>query len=354
MGCAIASELYANTNNNLKRPVIFGGSVLDAYGKFLKDTPGHTKATELGRVFLSAGGVGRNVADCIARHLPDDSPVMVSTIANDAVGQLIQSLGPKNLDFKETKILDTKDKFYSPSYVGHLDKNGQYLVGIGDFVAMDQLNPDDILYREEGVSNAPLAVVDGNLPVSVFPSILALCNKHQCPIYLECTDIYKALRLYDILAKSRNLSKEKIDDFNCVAAISPNFEEFLQLLSFFLGDSVAKACKEQVDIGKDHVSDECVDLLATFCKKLIANNNFAPHLFLKMGHHGVLSCHLENEMPTKPWRKSYDNSSKSVSITHYSALPEGFQPQIVSVSGAGDWFVKVSISSSSQLRKLFF
>jgi sugar/nucleoside kinase (ribokinase family) len=64
--------------------VVFGGAVVDVLGKADKLLP---RTTSMGGITVGQGGVGRNIAEALAR-LGGVNPLLVTALANDFFGEM--------------------------------------------------------------------------------------------------------------------------------------------------------------------------------------------------------------------------------------------------------------------------
>lgn len=157
---------------------------------------------------LSPGGVGRNVAENLARL---GTPVaLVGVVGDDLLGGLV-------LDATAAAGVDVAGVRRRPgptgSYTALLDHHGELVAGVADMGATDELGPADL--PAGLVAGAAMLVLDGNLRVDTFAAARDLAREHGVPVVVDPVSVPKALRL-----------AEQLRDLRCV---TPNAEELAAL-----------------------------------------------------------------------------------------------------------------------------
>ncbi len=151
-----------------QRPLVIGGSNFDLVTT-VRDPIKLDGSTHRGRVELSLGGVGRNVADALARFGAD--PYFVSAVGDDDLGErliehnaLLDKTGVSVLTDAETAV-----------YSVLLDKDGEAAMGVGDMRIHRRIDPKAVDEALSGTGKPSVIVLDGNLTEEAIEHVLKTC-----------------------------------------------------------------------------------------------------------------------------------------------------------------------------------
>ncbi|WP_139979589.1 PfkB family carbohydrate kinase [Nocardioides litoris] len=169
------------------RVVVVGGANVDVVAR-----PGRAPepaTSNPGRVTVTAGGVGRNVAEVLARLGTPTS--LVSAVAGDAHGDLVvEASADAGVDLTHVRQVEGR----TGAYVALLDDHGELVGGVSDMDDCD-LQPGDL--PATTLARAALVVLDGNLPPATVARALELATG---PVALDPVSVPKAQRLRDVVA----------------------------------------------------------------------------------------------------------------------------------------------------------
>jgi pseudouridine kinase len=184
--------------------VVVGGANVDV--KARTDAPLVPATSNPGTVVRSPGGVGRNVAENLARL---GSPVaLVSVVGSDPDGDwLLEETAAAGVDV--TPVLRGGQ---TGRYVAVLDAGGDLLAGVADMSATDAVTPE--VLDHDLLRSAELVIVDGNVPASTVDAVLALGVR----AVIDPVSVPKARRISLLLSGNR-----------LVYAITPNEDELAAL-----------------------------------------------------------------------------------------------------------------------------
>lgn len=198
--------------------VVIGGAAFDVKARSL--TPVRLRTSNPGRITRTPGGVGRNIAENLARlgcrvHLvatigsdPDGDELLAQTArAGVETGHMVRSPHPTG------------------SYLALLDSDGELLAGISDFSATDALTVSEVSPARELVAGAGVAVVDANLPAAVVAWVLEVVAVTGARVVLEPVSVVKAGRLSGLVDPGRPLF-----------AVTPNTDELAALAGVPVND----------------------------------------------------------------------------------------------------------------------
>lgn len=198
--------------------VVIGASAID-----LKATAGAVLIPETsnpGVVSASPGGVGRNIAETLARL---GSVVrLVSRVADDAFGRLVLAeTAAAGVDVSHVHT----DAERTPTYVATLDVDGSLAVAVSDFAAIDTMTLEHLAPLSlDGVGHV---VLDANLPIPVLSAALTRAGEAGALVTIEPVSVVKASRLVGLTRAYR------------AHLITPNEDEYAALTALLDPHSLA-------------------------------------------------------------------------------------------------------------------
>lgn len=191
--------------------VVVGGALMDLLAH--SRAPLVPATSNPARIIATPGGVGRNVAENLARL---GTPVhLVAVVGADAFGDVI-------LQEAAEAGIGTEEVITGPqptgTYLAVLDHDGELSVGLCDAAATDALTVARLEAARPRIEAAALLVVDGNLPLSCAVWLLDIAHAAGVPVVLEPVSVAKARRLGDALGPHRP-----------VLVVTPNTDELAAL-----------------------------------------------------------------------------------------------------------------------------
>lgn len=257
--------------------VVVGGSNLDVKARSTGPVQPGTSNPGLGS--MTPGGVGRNVAENLARL--GTRTVLVSAVGRDAAGDTVLAQTAS-----AGVVLDHVVRVDRPTgtYVALLDHRGELVAAVSDMAATDELGPDHVDGVRDVIASAELLVLDGNLPSAVVEVALDRAASADVRVIIEPVSAPKAARLAQHLTADRP-----------VYAVTPNRDELGALTGRRVGTARQVAA--------------AVDSLHACGVRLV---------WVRLGGRGSL---LSEQPPGEP-----------VTRTELAALPT----QVADVTGGGD------------------
>ncbi len=179
------------------RPVlVVGGAGVDVVARPAPRADDDGVATSRpGTTRTAAGGVGRNVAEVLARL---GSPTrLVTALGSDAHGDLVRrSCAQAGLDLRAVTVPAA-----TASYVALLDADGELVGAVSDHAATDLLGPGDV----PDPVGAAVLVLDTNLPAPVLAAVWDAAVAAGVPVVVDAVSVPKAHRLRPLLTPDRPL-----------------------------------------------------------------------------------------------------------------------------------------------------
>jgi pseudouridine kinase len=247
-----------------------------------------------GQVRQACGGVGRNVAEVVARlGVPHR---LLTAIGADEGGRFLRTSLPQLRWDSAMELQDLR----TAHYVALLSSDGHLQFGVADMAIHDAIDADFLRSRADLVAGAKVVCCDVNTGLESLCEVSRLCSEAEVPLWFDATDVLKATKLLDIESRT--------------ACASVNVAE----LSAMLEDARIGGTKEEAwldrltSAGDSQQRSQVIQDLMTRCDLL---GSHFKELLVKLGPHGALLW------PQRIW----------------CAAPEA--ENIVSVSGAGDSFL---------------
>jgi pseudouridine kinase len=166
------------------------------------DTKGHAleplqSGTSIpGHVRVSVGGVGRNIAENLARLGLET--ILLSAVGDDEAGHhlLAQARGSGvNVDH----VL-VNPEHATAAYLAVLDQQGNLSVSVADMGIMEAVTPRYLYDRRRWLRQASVVAIDANLSPQALASLLRQTRKYGVPVCADPTSTSLAPRLCPHLA----------------------------------------------------------------------------------------------------------------------------------------------------------
>lgn len=159
--------------------VVIGAASLDMKGR--PDTPLVPGTSNPGSIRISPGGVGRNVAENLARL--GVSTMLLSAVGDDSVGKYL--LDATNAGGVDVSRLIVSSEFPSASYLAVVDDNGNPVLSIDDMHIMELVTPKHIYANRRWITGASVVVLDGNLSPASIRSAVSVAAKASVPVCVD-------------------------------------------------------------------------------------------------------------------------------------------------------------------------
>ena len=174
--------------------VVIGGANIDV--KARSSSPAVRRTSNPGTAVLGSGGVGRNVAENLARL--GTTTHLVTAVGTDPLGdQLVRSTAAAGVGVDHVARVDVP----TGSYTAVLDADGELLVAISSMAATEALGPAEVEAAADLIAGAALLVLDGNLSGRALEAARAAAG--AVPVVLDPVSVPKAERLHGLMAEGR-------------------------------------------------------------------------------------------------------------------------------------------------------
>ena len=159
--------------------VVIGGASLDIKGRLRSGfIPGTSNAAA---IQISVGGVGRNVAENLAR-LGTSVALIAAVCADDFGRAILQQTEAAGVDMR---FMVTSCDQRSSSYIAIVGPDGSLLAGLDDSTAGRTITSEYIREHAELLQNADMVVIDANIARATADTILELCEAANVPVTLD-------------------------------------------------------------------------------------------------------------------------------------------------------------------------
>ena len=293
--------------------IVCGGLNQDRIGRPDAHAPFLLGTSNPGTLEYHLGGVGRNIAECLARL--DNHPVLLTAVGDDREGELCveecRRLGIR-VDDSVVRVKGLR----TSTYLAVMDKAGDLFTTITDMRCVDALIPS-LLPPLPFLSSLRVAVIDGNLPAATITHLATAFASHRVPVVFEPTSIEKSSRGMDAF---RN---------GLFTILTPSAAELLAMAEQC---GYAKSTEgNDAYLRNDHeeaLKQQAACLLHSLAA--LPSSRYV-HVVVKRGAQGVLLC-------------SQPLSAADDPAVQFRRLRGRKLDSVVSTSGAGDTLVGAMVS----------
>lgn len=182
--------------------VVCGGTNIDIGAHSF--APLRDKDSNPGRVEMSLGGVGRNIAHNLS--LLGASVVMLTAIGGDSRAvQIEQSCAQLGIDLTHAlRVPDGRTSTYV--FVGNSD--GDMAIAVSDMEICERLTPEYFASRQSLLDSAAAVVLDANLPRASLAYLLEHC---KAPLFVDPVSTVKAEKLRGLLSHIHTFKPNRIE-----------------------------------------------------------------------------------------------------------------------------------------------
>ncbi|MGN1306478.1 MAG: PfkB family carbohydrate kinase [Faecousia sp.] len=250
--------------------VVVGGVNMDIGGRSF--APLVAKDSNPGKVRMSLGGVGRNIAHNMSLLGVDVR--FLTAFGDDLYAQRIAaSCGELGIDISHALSVPGGA---TPTYLFLNDCDGDMALALSDMEICDRITPSYLAANLSLLNNAQLIVTDTNIPAE---SLRYLAEHCTAPIFADPVSTAKAVKLKPILGKLHTLKPNRIEA-ELLSGIKITDEESLRLAAQTLLDTGLH--RVFISLGTDGVlaADRKELRLVPCCKATMRNATGAGDAFM--------------------------------------------------------------------------
>ncbi len=174
--------------------LVIGAASVDVKGRARTQLQPGTSVP--GDVTVSFGGVGRNVAENLARL--GQPTILLSVVGRDPFGaQILERTSSAGVDV--SKVIISPD-YHSAAYIAVLDEEGSQAFAVDEMDIMELVTPAHIYSHRKLFKGAAMLVLDANLSAEALVSATRIAGRYKVPVALDPTSATLAPKLKDHLA----------------------------------------------------------------------------------------------------------------------------------------------------------
>jgi len=182
---------------------VIGGLNIDLQGS--SDAPLVFNDSNPGEIEMSAGGVGRNIAENMARISVQST--ILSYVGKDALGEFV--INKTKMANVDTSLLIEHSTLPTSQYLSLLDDNNDMLVSISDMRIIDEMTIQDIDNWNDALEQSSAIVIDTNIPVKVIEYVVD--NFSHIPLFLDPVSFAKTSKILHIIGKFHTVKPNKLE-----------------------------------------------------------------------------------------------------------------------------------------------
>jgi len=209
--------------------VVVGGCNMDILGR--PNAPMQQNDSAPGVISYSEGGVGRNIAENIARL---GAPIqLLSAVGKDANGERILGSGTRcGIDMTRVKVVQGKN---TSTYLSVLDHEGEVLNALSDMSIVSEINSSYIQENMGLLNRSKLLCIDTNLEEDVIEMIFSQC---KAPICVDTVSSAKCMKIAGYEEKIFLLKPNVIEAEMLLKKTIKNEADIIEALEMFLARGV--------------------------------------------------------------------------------------------------------------------
>ena len=192
--------------------VVIGAITLDIKGKSHKTIVPYT--SNPGIIGMSAGGVGRNIAENLVRLKVNTT--LISALSKDPFSDyLLKETVESGINVEHSRVTD---EYPSSLFLAVLNHRGDLINAITDMTILSAITPDFLKSKEGILKSADFIVFDADIPKDSIDYVLNLAAEEKIPVCVEPVSAMKSRGLIPFLER--------------ITIVTPNREEAEVLAGF--------------------------------------------------------------------------------------------------------------------------
>ena len=209
---------------------VIGGSNMDIQG--FSNNPLVMYDSNPGKVDISMGGVGRNIAENLSRL--NVNTKLISAIGNDLYGNTILS-ECKNLNIDVNDCL-VSDEYSTSIYVSILNNSKDMQLAISHMDIIEKLDESFIHSKHKSIDDSKAIVIDTNLSNEAIDFITRTYS--HLPIFVDTVSTAKCLKIKDILDRFEGIKLNKYEAETLSGIKIENLDDVKKSCEFFINKGI--------------------------------------------------------------------------------------------------------------------
>lgn len=184
------------------RITVVGGANMDVGAQ--TQTPLLPGDSTPGHIHYAPGGVGRNIAENLARL--GSAVALVSVVGDDAFGHdILAHTGSVGVDVSGVKALAGQR---TATYLSMHGPDGDMALAVNDMAILESLTPELLKAEEAMPAHTDVLVLDCNLSA---PTLAWLLEQATQPVFVDAVSVAKCQRLVPVLGRVHTLKVNRIE-----------------------------------------------------------------------------------------------------------------------------------------------
>lgn len=222
--------------------VVIGAANIDIQGFSYKKLV--MEDSNPGKIKISSGGVGRNIAENLARL--DANVKLITVLGDDPYSKkLIEECEHNHIDVSHSMIINNMS---SPMYLSILEDNGDMKLALCDNEILDMMTINFIQSTHDIIEGSEIVLIDTNLPINIIEYITN--TYHHKKIFVDTVSTQKAMKLKNVLNHINTIKLNLLEAMALSHIEINDFNNLDQLLNYFLEKGVENVF---ITLGKDGV-----------------------------------------------------------------------------------------------------
>ena len=262
---------------------VLGGSNMDIVG--FPDSRLNLHDSNPGKVKISLGGVGRNIAENLV-YLGVNTK-LISAIGDDLYGKrILDHASNIGLYMENSLVLSQRP---TSTYLAILDENGDMNAAISQMDIFDEFTFDFIQGQRKVIENSKVCVIDTNLPEDIIDFVVN--NFRSTDFFLDPVSTTKALKVKNCIGAFHTIKPNKMEAELLSGIKISDTNDLLKTSEYFLNKGVQRVF---ITLGEDGVffNDGVIHKLIDPPKLTPVNATGAGDAFMA----ALAYCHF-NSMP---------------------------------------------------------
>ncbi|PQA76019.1 hypothetical protein C5F53_18360 [Rhodoferax sp. TS-BS-61-7] len=190
------------TNPAAARITVVGGANMDVGAK--TQTPLLPGDSTPGHIHYAPGGVGRNIAENLARL--GSAVALVSVVGADAFGRdILAHTRSVGVEVAGVQMLAGQR---TATYLSMHGPDGDMALAVNDMAILERLTPDLLVAKNTMPAHTDVLVLDCNLSV---PTLAWLLEQATQPVFVDAVSVAKCQRLVPVLGRVHTLKVNRIE-----------------------------------------------------------------------------------------------------------------------------------------------
>ena len=209
---------------------VIGGSNMDIQG--VPNNPLVMYDSNPGKVDISMGGVGRNIAENLSRL--NVNTKLISAIGNDLYGNTILS-ECKNLNIDVNDCF-VSDEYSTSIYVSILNNSKDMQLAISHMDIIEKLDESFIHSKHKSIDDSKAIVIDTNLSNKAIDFITRTYS--HLPIFVDTVSTAKCIKIKDILDRFEGIKLNKYEAETLSGIKIENLDDVKKSCEFFINKGI--------------------------------------------------------------------------------------------------------------------